>query len=60
MTSPIIFLKETRDELQKVKWPTRDDVIRLTGIVLVISLVVGLYIGGLDYLFTKLIEVILR
>jgi preprotein translocase subunit SecE len=57
MVSPITFLKETNDELKKVTWPTRADTIRLTGIVLFISFVVGLYIGALDYIFTMLLEV---
>lgn len=60
MTKPIHFLSEVRDELKKVIWPTRKDVIRLTGIVISISLIVALYIGGLDALFTKLTEIIIQ
>lgn len=56
MSSPVTFLKETHEELKKVTWPTRSDVIRLTGIVIFISFIVGLYIGGLDYLFTTILE----
>lgn len=60
MTSPLIYLQETYAELKKVVFPSRADVIKLTVIVLVISVVVGLYIGGLDFIFVKLTEVILR
>ncbi|MBI2034121.1 MAG: preprotein translocase subunit SecE [Candidatus Levybacteria bacterium] len=60
MTTPLAFLKETRDELRKVVWPTRSEVIRLTFIVITISIVVGFYIGGLDYILTKITEVILK
>ena len=56
MTSPILFATQVIDELKKVVWPSRNDVIRLTGIVLFISLAVGLYIGGLDFVFTKVFE----
>lgn len=56
MASPVIFLKETYEELKKVTWPTRSDVIRLTGIVIFISFVVGLYIGALDFVFTTVLE----
>lgn len=56
MSSPVTFLKETYEELKKVVWPSRSDVIRLTGIVIFISFVVGLYIGGLDYIFTAILE----
>lgn len=60
MVKPVIFLQETYAELKKVVWPTRSDVIRLTAIVLFLSVVMGLYIGGLDYIFTKAMEFILR
>jgi preprotein translocase subunit SecE len=53
MTTPVKFLLETRDEVQKVVWPSREQVIRLTLIVITISVAVGLYIGGLDYIFTQ-------
>jgi len=56
MTSPILFATQVIDELKKVVWPSRNDVIRLTGIVLFISMAVGLYIGGLDFVFTKVFE----
>lgn len=54
-TTPTNFLREVRDELQKVVWPTRDEIIRLTVVVLLISLFVGLFLGGTDYILTKLI-----
>lgn len=60
MTSPVVFLKEVKAELLKVTWPTRKEAIRLTGIVLIISVIVGLYIGGLDYIFTKITEFLLK
>lgn len=59
MISPITFLFQTRDELKKVVWPKREDVVRLTMIVLFVSVIVGLYIGALDYIFTFITEVIL-
>ncbi|MCL4387494.1 preprotein translocase subunit SecE [Patescibacteria group bacterium] len=58
--TPITFLKEVRDELKKVVWPTRDEIIRLTTIVILVSLIVGVFLGGLDYIFTKLMELIIR
>lgn len=54
-TTPVNFLKETRDELKKVVWPTRDEVIRLTGVVILVSVIVGLFLGGADFILTKLI-----
>ncbi len=60
MTSPLTFLRETRDELRKVTWPTQQEVIRLTLLVIFVSVLVGLYIGGLDLLFTKLTALIIK
>jgi len=41
------------EELKKVTWPTRHDTIRLTTIVIIISLLIGLYIGIIDILLAK-------
>lgn len=59
-TSPITFLKETQDELKKVVWPTKDEVVRLTGVVILVSLIVGLFLGGADFVFTKLMEIFIE
>lgn len=60
MTSPIIFLKEVKDELQKVVWPSREEIIRLTAVVIIVSTVVALFIGGVDLVLTKGLEVLLK
>jgi preprotein translocase subunit SecE len=43
-------------ELKKVTWPSRRETINLTLIVVAISLIVGFYIGIIDILLTKLLE----
>lgn len=60
MTSPVTFIRETYVELKQVIWPTRKEVIRLTAVVVIISVTVGLYIGGLDFLFVKAVEFIIK
>lgn len=57
---PAIFLREVRTELLKVIWPTRQEVIKLTFIVLAVSLGLGLYIGGLDFVFTKVTDILVK
>ncbi len=57
---PIKFLSSVREELKKVIWPTRKEVIRMTGMVLAVSIAVGVYIGGLDYAFTQLMQLIIK
>lgn len=47
----ITFLKESRIELKKVTWPTRDQTLRSTLAVIIVSAAVALFLGGLDYIF---------
>jgi preprotein translocase subunit SecE len=60
MTSPITFFRQIWDELKLVVWPTRKEIFRLTTIVIILSVIMGLYIGGLDYVFTTAVETLLR
>ncbi len=54
MTDPKQFLLEVRGELGKVIWPTRQEAVRLTAIVIAVSLAVGIFIGSLDLIFAKI------
>jgi len=47
------FLKEVKSELSKVTWLSRQQTIRLTLVVIAVSLVVAFFIGSLDFIFTK-------
>lgn len=58
--NPLTYLKESKGELDKVVWPTKQETLRLTILVLVVSVIVGAYIAGLDAVFTKLVERFLR
>jgi preprotein translocase subunit SecE len=44
----VIFAKEARTEVRKVVWPTRQEAIQTTGIVLVATLIMSLLLWGLD------------
>ncbi|MDO8609539.1 MAG: preprotein translocase subunit SecE [bacterium] len=48
------------EELKKVTWPTRKETIRLTTIVIAISLIIGIYIGIIDVLLTKGLEIVTK
>jgi preprotein translocase SecE subunit len=50
------FAQECWSELQKVTWPDRQTVIRLTVIVIVISAIVAGYILAADQVFTYLVN----
>lgn len=53
-------MREVRGELTKVVWPKREEVIKLTMVVFLFSVIVGAYLGGLDLIFTKLLELIIK
>ena len=54
--SLLTFIKESRDELGKVSWPSRAVTTRHTIIVIVSSIAVGGIIGGIDYALRLLLE----
>lgn len=47
-------VRETRSELRKVVWPTREETIRLTGVVIAISVAIGLILFAGDAIFLAL------
>jgi preprotein translocase subunit SecE len=48
------FFAEVIAELRKEHWPTRQEALRLSLLVLLVCAVVGAILGGLDYVFTQL------
>jgi preprotein translocase subunit SecE len=54
------YLSEVSEELKKVTWPTREQTVEKTILVIVVSVFVGAYIGLLDYLFTQAAAIILK
>lgn len=46
------YLKESVTELRKVSWPTRQEALRSTGIVIAFTAGVSIFLGVIDYLFT--------
>ena len=50
------FLKEVEAELKKVNWPTRKETIKYTLVVIAMLLIVALFLGGVDFLFTRILN----
>lgn len=48
------WFRETRGELRKVVWPTREEALRLTYVVIGISLALGLLLGLTDFVLSAL------
>jgi len=52
--SRLVFFRGAVGELKKARWPTRHETLRLSILVLIVCVVVGLTLGALDYGLTKL------
>lgn len=50
---PVQFFNEVVSELKKVTWPTRDETMKLTAVVIALSVIVGIFIGGLDAILVQ-------
>jgi preprotein translocase subunit SecE len=50
------YYRETVGELKKVVWPTREEAIRLTAIVLAVITLMAIVLGTFDYLFSQLVR----
>lgn len=53
------YFRETVGELKKVSWPTRKEATNLTIIVLIVTVSTSLFLGMMDFLFTRLFALIL-
>jgi preprotein translocase subunit SecE len=58
--NPITLIREVRSELRKVAWPTPRETANLTIVVIALSIVVGLFLGGFDYFFQELFKWLLE
>ena len=52
----VTFLKEVRVEMKKVNWPTRKETTRYTIIIVGVSLAVAVFLGGLDFIFSLILN----
>ncbi len=53
------YIRETRAELRKVVWPTREEALNLTGIVVVTLFAMAVFLGTVDYVLQRLISFLL-
>jgi preprotein translocase subunit SecE len=57
--NPINFVRDVRSELRKVAWPTQRETVNLTAVVIALSVAVGLFLGGTDFVFQELFRFLL-
>lgn len=48
------YIKQVVAELKKVSWPSREQTINQTVLVIIVSVVAAIYIGGADYILQQL------
>jgi len=58
MKKIILFFQESFAELKKVTWPSRDDVMSSTKVVLVSTLIIAFILGLVDFILFKLVDLI--
>jgi len=59
MQKLINYIKESKAELKKVAWPSREQAIQSTILVIAISILTAVFLGGTDYLLNMILERVL-
>ena len=54
------YLKQVKDELYQVIWPSKEETIRMTTLVIIVSVLVSIYLGSLDLLFSQMMGLIIN
>jgi len=54
------YLNEVKTELEKVSWPRKDVLKATTLVVLILMIIMSIYVGIVDIIFSKLIGLFLR
>jgi preprotein translocase subunit SecE len=56
----INFFKEVKVELKKVSWPDRNELLGSTTVVIISVIILAVFIGICDFIFSKVIHIIIR
>ena len=54
------YVKASIEEMKKVTWPTKKETYNYTLLVIGISLAVAIFLGALDYIFSFLLELVIK
>ena len=60
MNQLVKYFRDTATELRQVKWPTNKQTLFYTALVIAISVIVALYIGAFDYLFSQVVSFVIN
>ena len=53
------FFSETKQELNKVTWPSREELWQATVVVMVVTFIMAFFIGAIDFVLSGLMRVLL-
>lgn len=54
------FVRDVRSELRKVNWPTQRETVNLSIVVIALSVAMGLFLGGVDFIFQELFRILIE
>lgn len=54
------FFKDVVDEMKKVSWPPKEEVISSSGVVIVFIIIVSIILGIVDFVFSTIVGMILK
>lgn len=54
------YFKSVRGEIARVSWPSRNEIISLTALILLLVVLVTLYISGVDAILGTLVKILVR
>ncbi|MFA5286798.1 MAG: preprotein translocase subunit SecE [Candidatus Omnitrophota bacterium] len=60
VAKPLNFLREVKVELGKVAWSTREELLASTIVVIVVTVILGFFIGIIDVILSKLLTLLFK
>jgi preprotein translocase subunit SecE len=57
---PVNFLREVKAELGKVAWSTRQELLASTIVVIVVTVILGVFIGIIDIILSKILTILFK
>ncbi|RJP28904.1 MAG: preprotein translocase subunit SecE [Candidatus Omnitrophota bacterium] len=60
ISKPANFLREVKQELLKVSWPTRQELVGSTFVVIGVTGILALYIGLIDLFLSHMLNILFK
>ena len=60
MTNPAQFIRQVKQEISKITWPSRSDVVRGTVIVILASVILATFLVCVDFVFATAVGLVVE